>query len=74
VQLALLGRAAPVSLGRVPVGTDGSFRASFAIPADASPGEAVIEVSGSALDDCRDTAGGSCAGYSVMLTLLPVSY
>jgi hypothetical protein len=70
--LALVGGGAPMSLGRVPVGRDGSFRASLVIPTDAPPGEAFIEVSGSALDDCRDTAGGSCAGYTVALTLLPV--
>ena len=71
--LALVGRAAPKSLGRVPVERDGSFRASLVIPRDAPPGEALIVVSGSAFDDCRDTAGGSCAGYTVVLTLLPVS-
>jgi hypothetical protein len=69
--LAEVGRAAPWSLGRVPVGRDGSFRASLVIPTDAPPGEASIEVSGSAFDDCGDTAGGSCAGYAVALTLLP---
>lgn len=69
--LAMVGRAAPRPLGRVPVARDGSFRASFVIPADAPPGEASIEVHGSAFDDCRDTEGGSCAGYTVALTLLP---
>jgi hypothetical protein len=70
--LELVDRAAPKSLGLVPVGRDGSFRASLVIPKDASPGEAFIEVSGSAFDDvCRDTVGNSCAGYMVTLTLLP---
>lgn len=69
--LALVGRAAPRSLGQVPVARDGSFRTSLVIPADAPPGEAFIEVYGSAFDDCRDTNGGSCAGYTVPLTLLP---
>jgi hypothetical protein len=69
--LALVGRAAPRPLGRVPVARDGSFRASLVLPADAPPGEAFIEVFGSAFDDCRDTEGGSCAGYTVALILLP---
>lgn len=72
--LALVGRAAPKSLGPVPVARDGSFRASLVIPADAPPGEAFIEVSGSAFDgSCDDTIGGSCAGYTVALTLLPMT-
>jgi hypothetical protein len=71
LQLELVGRAAPKSLGLVPVGRDGSFRASLVLPKDAPPGEAFIDVSGSAYDDCGDTVGGSCAGYLVALTLLP---
>lgn len=66
------GQADPRSLGQVPVARDGSFHTSFVIPADLPPGESFIEVYGSAFDDCRDTVGGSCAGYTVSLTLLPV--
>jgi hypothetical protein len=74
LHLALVGRAAPKSLGRVQVERDGSFGASLLIPADAPPGEAFIEVSGSPSDDsCHGTVGGSCSGYIVAPTLLPVT-
>lgn len=64
VTLGLVGRGEPKSLGAVPVHTDGSFRATLAIPASAAPGEAYLIVRGSAFDNCGTDGAGSCAGYA----------
>ena len=72
LELASLGRVDPVDLGEVDVAPDGSFTATVTVPADASPGESAVSVSGSPYDEpCEDT--GSCAGYTVSLTVLPAS-
>jgi hypothetical protein len=71
LSLLLAGRGAPEPLGTVPVARNGSFRATVTVPADAPPGAAAIAVAGSLFDDCLDNQRGSCAGYSVDLTLLP---
>jgi hypothetical protein len=68
--LGLLGRQAPMDLGRYPVNTDGSFRASVLIPADASPGEAAIAVRGSPFDQCSESGQASCADYEVSFTII----
>ncbi|MGZ4669037.1 MAG: hypothetical protein ACXVX3_10990 [Blastococcus sp.] len=70
LQLLLVGRAQPIELGTAPVAVDGSFRATVVVPSGASPGDAYVNVLGSPFDDCADD-GGSCAGYSVGITLLP---
>ena len=70
VTLGLAGRAEPKSLGRVPVQADGSFATTLTIPADATPGDAFLEVAGSPFDQCAASSGASCAGYvSPRLTL-----
>ena len=77
LELFSLGRADPVDLGDVDVAPDGSFSATVTVPADASPGESALSVSGSRYDEpCDDTGGsgggsGSCAGYGVTVTVLP---
>ena len=78
LELSSLGRADPVDIGDVDVAPDGSFSATVTVPTDASPGESVLSVSGSRYDEpCDDTGGsgggsGSCAGYGVTVTVLPV--
>jgi hypothetical protein len=70
--LGQVGRAAPLPLESVGVKRDGAFATPVRIPAEASPGEAVIIVKGSPFDQCLDTtSSGSCAGYAVSLTVLP---
>jgi hypothetical protein len=70
LQLFSLGRRDPIDLGDVDVARDGSFTATVAVPADASPGESEIGVRGSPYDEpCED--GESCAGYGVRLIVLP---
>ena len=76
LELFSLGRTDPIDLGDVDVAPDGSFSATVTVPADASPGESVLSVSGSAYDEpCDDTGGsgggGGCAGYGVTVTVLP---
>jgi hypothetical protein len=71
VYLALLDHADAVDLGDVEVGEDGSFRAVLTVPADAPPGPASLGARGSAYDECPDDTTGGCAGYEVLLTLLP---
>ena len=61
--LGQVGRAKPLALGTVRVRPNGAFSANVHIPADASPGESYISVTGSALDRCGNTLGRSCAGY-----------
>jgi len=62
LSLYFAGRQEAVDLGSVPVDRDGSFSARLTLPADASPGEAGIAVSGSPYDECADDPGTSCAG------------
>jgi len=70
LELGSVGRAEPVDLGDVDVDPDGSFTTTVTVPVDASPGESHVSVSGSPYDEpCDDT--GSCAGYTVSLTVLP---
>jgi hypothetical protein len=69
--LGQVGRAAPLPLDTVLVDRNGAFATAVRIPAAASPGEAAIIVKGSAFDQCRDSSSGSCAGYTVRLTVLP---
>jgi hypothetical protein len=73
VTLALVGRAAPKPLGKASVKPDGSFAATIVIPPDAPPGEAYLEIKGSAFDTCNaDTHNSSCAVYaSPALTIRP---
>lgn len=72
LQLLSLGRADPVDLGDVDVAPDGSFTATVSVPADASPGESAVSVSGSPYDEPCDDGEASCAGYDVSVTVLPV--
>jgi len=61
---------APV-LGKVDVGTHGEFRTTVTVPADASPGDEVIAVRGSAYDYCPGHAGpdADCPGYFGRVTV-----
>lgn len=69
LELAYQGRAEADDLGKVDVAADGSFSTAVTVPADAPPGEAGLLVRGSPLDDCP--ADASCAGYGVVIQLLP---
>jgi hypothetical protein len=69
--LGLAGRSTAIELGSYPVKTDGSFRATTLIPANASPGVADIVAFGSPYDQCDDSRHGSCASYVVDLKIVP---
>jgi len=54
-----------VDAGTTSVATDGTFSATLVVPSDLVAGEATIEVSGSAYDDCplAPSEASSCATY-----------
>jgi len=68
--LGFVGRASLMDLGSYPVNADGSFHSSITIPANASPGEARIIVSGSSFDQCTGSGNPPCLGYVVRLEIL----
>ncbi|MDN4614568.1 hypothetical protein P5G50_08895 [Leifsonia sp. F6_8S_P_1B] len=53
----------------VPVQENGTFHAAITVPEAFTAGEAVIVVEGSTYDQCDDSGFGSCAGYSVGITV-----
>jgi hypothetical protein len=71
VELETLGRMPPVELTRVRPNPDGSFAVAVQVPASTPPGDAVLDVHGSALDaPCHDTSN-KCAGYSIGISIQP---
>lgn len=60
-------------LGSFAVDEDGSFDAEVTVPAIDFPGEAYVSVTGSGHDELCDDGENSCAGYAVLITLLPAS-
>ena len=72
LSLSVAGRREPVPLGSSAVDEDGSFDAEVAVPAIDFPGEAYVSVT-AAVRGAGDDGERSCAGYGVLITLLPAS-
>ena len=71
VTLETIGRQSPLVVATARPLPDGSFRLTIHLPEGTSPGEAVLDVGGSAYDAaCRDTSD-KCASYGVGLTVIP---
>jgi hypothetical protein len=70
ISLGFAGRQPPVlDAGAVDPGPDGAFSTVVQVPANATPGDAYVSVTGSPFDSCSDS--GSCAGYSVSFAIQP---
>jgi hypothetical protein len=71
--VALVGEIGqePIDLGHTVADPHGAFELRFAVPPGTRPGTYTVVVSGSVMDDCTDTRGGSCAGYGHELDVEP---
>ena len=71
VTLLTLGRSAPVVLVTVRPSPDGSFSVPVQVPTAATPGQAVLSVTGSAVDATCKGTNRTCADYAVGFSIAP---